>query len=140
MRLLVHVLALVSVVFAADAWYGGGGHSQPSSTPWTGYLCPDNDNYGHAKVSWGSDSPPYSGSMFGCTYRTGYGVGTHACEFYVNNGRGPSGQDSRCPSIATHYNGRKKRSPSSAAAPAPGDSYAKRNIIRGSREAARLVQ
>ncbi|PBK91952.1 hypothetical protein ARMGADRAFT_1081361 [Armillaria gallica] len=140
MRLLVHVLALVSAVFAADASYGGGGHSQPSSTPWTGYVCPENDRYGHAKVSWGSDSSPYRSSMFGCTYRTGYGVGTYVCKYDVNTGRGPYDQDWRCPSTATYYSERKKRSPPSAAAPAPGDSYAKRNIIRGSREAAELVQ
>ncbi|KAK0457218.1 uncharacterized protein EV420DRAFT_513459 [Desarmillaria tabescens] len=142
MRLLVHVLALVSAVFAADAWYpggGGGGGSQPSSTPWTGYLCPDTDNYGHGKAPWGCDSPPYPNSMFGCTYRTGSGVGTYPCEYYVHDGQGPSGQDSRCPSSAAYHNGRKKRSPPSVAAPVPADSYVNRNIIRGSREAAKFV-
>ncbi|KAG7443496.1 uncharacterized protein BT62DRAFT_996037 [Guyanagaster necrorhizus] len=93
MRLLVHILAFVAVVLAAN-----GGGPQPSSPAWTGYLCPDTDNNGHAKVPnglWRRDVPM-----------------SVLCR-------------------ATYYNGRKKRSPS-AAAPAPGDSYAKRNIIRGS--------
>ncbi|KAJ7722847.1 hypothetical protein B0H16DRAFT_1599837 [Mycena metata] len=72
----------------------------PSSTsPW--WSCPETDTASHSKVPELCDSPPHKGSIFGCTYLTGTGTGTHSCTYDAKTGEYKSG-GSRCPTQATH--------------------------------------
>ncbi|KAJ7604831.1 hypothetical protein DFH06DRAFT_274601 [Mycena polygramma] len=95
-------LALLSLCAVASAAVG---RPQPSATP-PSYSCPDTNTGSHAKVSELCDSPPHSGTLFGCTYRTGSGTGTHACTYNSKTGQCTT-RDTRCPTTATvtssHY-------------------------------------
>ncbi|KAJ6597784.1 hypothetical protein DFH09DRAFT_1356887 [Mycena vulgaris] len=103
------VLALLSLAVAASASVVGrhAAQPQPSSTgPW--YGCPDTNTSSHGKVSELCDSPPHSGTLFGCTYRTGTGTGTHSCTYNSKTGKHVSGSTG-CPSSATITRSHKKR-------------------------------
>ncbi|KAJ7468248.1 hypothetical protein B0H11DRAFT_2046004 [Mycena galericulata] len=99
MQLRLLALLSLSAIVSASVVGRHAAQPQPSSTP-PSYTCPDYNNYGHSKVSELCDYPPHSGSLFGCTYRTGRGTGTHACTYNTKTGSCTS-NDSRCPSTAT---------------------------------------
>ncbi|KAJ7628888.1 hypothetical protein FB45DRAFT_1059557 [Roridomyces roridus] len=105
------IIALISFAAAASATavIYKPAQPQPSAAP-PAYSCPDNNNYGHGRVNHLSDWPPHQGSLFGCTYNTGHGTGTHSCTYNSRSGACTS-KDSRCPSEAYYGSdaGYKKR-------------------------------
>ncbi|KAJ7118023.1 hypothetical protein C8R43DRAFT_1241996 [Mycena crocata] len=106
---LVALLSLAATVSASVVGRHGSGPSkpQPSSTgPW--YGCPDSSTNSHGKVAELCDSPPHSGTLFGCTYHTGTGTGTHSCTYNAKTGVCTS-RDPRCPTTATITRSHKKR-------------------------------
>ncbi|KAJ7692886.1 hypothetical protein B0H17DRAFT_1200213 [Mycena rosella] len=113
---LLALLSLSAFVSASVVGRHGGrggqqaGHApnpQPSSTsPW--YGCPDTNTASHGKVAEQCDSPPHSGTLFGCTYHTGTGTGTHSCTYNAKTGQ-HAGGNSDCPSTATITRSHRKR-------------------------------
>ncbi|KAJ7718365.1 hypothetical protein DFH07DRAFT_784964 [Mycena maculata] len=73
---------------------------QPSSGSGSSWTCPDTNKNSQSKVTELCDAPPHSGTLFGCTYRTGSGTGTHACTYNTKTGE-CTGGSSDCPDSAT---------------------------------------
>ncbi|KAJ7050395.1 hypothetical protein C8F01DRAFT_1264071 [Mycena amicta] len=116
LRVVLSLLSVFAIGTCATAVYprrptpAKGSYSQPSgiSSPW--YGCPETNNEKHGKVSELCDTPPHSGSSFGCTYRTGKGTGTHTCTYDAKSGECNGGSDrSKCPTTATITRSHKKR-------------------------------
>ncbi|KAG7447346.1 uncharacterized protein BT62DRAFT_931183 [Guyanagaster necrorhizus] len=117
--------SVVSFV-AVFAMIAGPALAKPSSTPYTGYVCPEYDSQGHGQVSGKCDSPPFSGDYFGCTFYNGKGTGSNACTYHKTTGQCTS-SNSYCPSTASYTSTKKKRSPVAAPATPGGVLYNKRD-------------
>ncbi|KAJ7026806.1 hypothetical protein C8F04DRAFT_1124306 [Mycena alexandri] len=100
MQFRLVTLVLFSGVVSASVAGRYPAHPQPSSTS-TWWSCPDKNTRSHGKVPELCDSPPHQGSIFGCTYLTGTGTGTHSCTYNVKTGEFKNG-GSTCPTKATH--------------------------------------
>ncbi|KAJ7165421.1 hypothetical protein C8R46DRAFT_1074599 [Mycena filopes] len=99
----LHLLALFSLAGVASASVVGrhAAPAQPSATS-TWWHCPDKNTSSHHKITELCDSPPHQGALFGCTYATGTGTGTHSCVYDAKTGDCTSG-GSRCPTKATTH-------------------------------------
>ncbi|KAJ7080943.1 hypothetical protein B0H15DRAFT_996494, partial [Mycena belliarum] len=111
-KMQFRVLALLVLAATASARVvqrhaGEPASPQPSAgSPW--YGCPEYSRSNHGQVYEQCDRPPHSGTLFGCTYRTGKGTGTHSCTYNSRTGAHVGG-NSQCPSSATPTYSYKKR-------------------------------
>ncbi|KAE9407549.1 hypothetical protein BT96DRAFT_914545 [Gymnopus androsaceus JB14] len=106
-------LAAFTLVVALPAF--AAERSQPSSVASRGFICPETDKNQKSKIDDRCDTPPYSDSVFGCTFQgTTSSTSTLQCIYDVLTGDCLSA-DKSCPSSAIDLAKLKKRSVSPAA-------------------------